>query len=294
MNARKRGLGRGLNTLISQSQQDVNPQQLPEQADKELRSLPIEFLRPGQYQPRKSMAPEALEELAASIARHGIMQPVVARRVGNDQYEIIAGERRWRAAQQAGLDRVPVILRDVSDEDCLALSLIENIQREDLNALEEAVALARLQQEFGLTQQQIADAVGRSRVAVANLLRLLNLQPEVQQWLRDGEIEAGHAKVLLAADGELQVRLAKEVMAKRLSVRQTEQLLKSGLQVPIHNPEKGPSADVKRLQQLLTERFGAEVQIKHSAKGRGALTIRYASLNELDAILDRVKVVADH
>ncbi len=292
MNAKKRGLGRGLNTLISQTKQDVSVRDQQGEQNKDLMVLPVEFLRPGQYQPRKSMVPEALEELAASIAKHGIMQPVVVRQLQGESYEIIAGERRWRAAQQAGLDKVPVLIREVSDQDCLALSLIENIQREDLNAMEEALALYRLQQEFQLTQQQIADSVGRSRVAVANLLRLLNLDPQVQQMLQQGHLDAGHAKALLALSAEEQLRLAKDVVAKQLSVRQTEQLVKSA-QKPKQQVAKPLDPDIKRLESLISERFGAQVVIKHDSKGKGVLSIRYGSLNELDAILDRVKVSAD-
>lgn len=258
-----------------------------------LKQLPIEYLRPGQYQPRKDMHPEALEELAASIKAQGIMQPIVVRPISRasveKSYEIIAGERRWRAAQMAGLQDVPCIIKDVPDEAAIAMALIENIQRENLNPMEEAVALHRLQVEFELTQQQVADAVGKSRVTVTNLLRLMNLNEDVKTLLEHGDIEMGHAKVLLGLQGTDQSVAAKQVVAKGLTVRQTESLVRGWGEKSTKTEKPAKNPDIQRLEGSLSDRLGAKVELKHNAKGKGQLVISYSTLDELDGILDHIK-----
>jgi len=254
---------------------------------------PVEFLQPGQYQPRKDMHPEALEELAASIKVQGIMQPIVVRAISpnsnNTKYEIIAGERRWRAAQMAGLHEVPTIIRDVADEAAIAMALIENIQRENLNPMEEAVALHRLQEEFELTQQQVADAVGKNRVTVTNLLRLMNLNDDVRLMLERGDIEMGHARALLGLQGEHQSEAARTVVAKSFTVRQTEELVRTWHEQKNTAPKPKADPDIQRLETRLSDRLGAKVELKHNAKGKGKLVINYASLDELDGILGHIK-----
>lgn len=296
MSARKRGLGKGLDLLLSTSNNarqrqveedtkaDTNQQTVDDNRG-DLRRLPIEWLRPGKYQPRKDMSAEALEELAHSIEAQGVIQPIVVRAVGDNQFEIIAGERRWRASQQIHLHEVPCLIKNVSDENAVAISLIENIQREDLNAMEEAVALDRLMNEFELTHQQVADAVGKSRTTVTNLLRLNSLDADVKILLEHGDIEMGHARALLALTGEVQAETARSVAAKGLTVRDTEKLVKAVL-----NPKepKAPAKvdpDISRLEQRISERLGAGVKIQQNKKGQGKLVIDYASLDELDAIL---------
>lgn len=296
--AKKRGLGRGLDALLG----DANPE--PAEVDRgitgtqettahraegQLKKLPIEKLRPGRYQPRRDMHPEALEELAASIRQQGIMQPVVVRPLGTE-YEIIAGERRWRAAQLAELEFIPALVRDVSDRDVIALALIENLQREDLNPLEEALALQRLQKEFELTQQQVAEAVGKSRSSITNLLRLLNLHKDVRRLLEHGDLEMGHARALLSLDESKQLEAARQVVAKGMSVRQTEALVRKLLESPVATTSQAPKdPDIRRLEQQLQASLGAAVKIQHSAKGKGKLEIRYTSLAELDGILRHLK-----
>jgi ParB family transcriptional regulator, chromosome partitioning protein len=257
----------------------------------QLLELAVEFLQRGKYQPRRDINAEALEELASSIRTQGVMQPLVVRKVDNEKYEIIAGERRWRAAQQAGLDVVPVIVREVSDEAAIAMALIENIQREDLNAMEESLALLRLQQEFDLTQQQVADAVGKSRSAVTNLMRLASLEPEVQKLLERGDLELGHAKCLLALDGAKQINAARTVAGINMTVRQTEALVKK---IQIGDKSKpdseiSSSPDIKHLEDQISEKIGAPVKIQHSAKGTGKLIFKYNSVDELDGILAHLK-----
>lgn len=293
----KRGLGRGLDALIASSKAaavataGTTEQDSPSTNDGELRHLPIEWLQPGQYQPRKDMAPEALEELAASIKAQGLMQPIVVRPMAAaNQYEIIAGERRWRACQIAQLESIPVIVRDVPDNAAIAMALIENIQREDLNPMEEANALLRLQQEFELTQQEVADAVGKNRVTVANLLRLTKLNDDVKLLLENGDLEMGHARALLGLDGELQSEAAQQVISAALNVRQTEALVRQWQQGKPQKAEpKRPDPDITRLQQVLGDRLGANVEIKHGNKGKGKLVISYSSLDELDGILAHIK-----
>ena len=286
---KKRGLNRGLEALLQGAGSlDMSLTQTVDEQQAELKHLPVEWLHRGQYQPRREMEPEALEELAASIRQHGIMQPVVVRAMGENRYEIIAGERRWRAAQIAELDKVPALVREVDDETTIAMALIENIQREDLNAMEEAMSLQRLQDEFSLTQQQIADIVGKSRSAVANLLRLLQLNEPVRLMLERGDLEMGHARTLLAIPPEMQDAAAREVVAKGLSVRQTEALVRRYQQPKAAIDNKQQDVDVLRLQENLSETIGAKVVISQTAKGKGKLTINYASLEQLEGILQRL------
>jgi len=257
----------------------------------EFQHLPIDVIHPGRYQPRSVFDEDKLEELANSIRAQGVVQPIVVRASGGNEYELIAGERRWRAAQLAGIDEIPAVIRDVSDKVAVALSLIENIQREDLNPLEEAAALRRLIDEFQMTHQEAADAVGRSRAAVSNLLRLLELVQEVKDMVDVRALEMGHARALLSLDEELQVQAAKEVVNKRLSVRETENLVRrllSGNQKKRSGPRMDP--DILRLQNRLGETLGASVRIQHLASGKGKLVISYNSSDEFEGILERLKL----
>ena len=301
MSAKKRGLGRGLDALLSSSkpapsaskEQDTQNvtevvQSTVSATDNPLQTLPIEFLHSGKYQPRKDMSEEALEELASSIRSQGIIQPIVVRPIAHNSYEIIAGERRWRAAQIAKLDAVPCIIKDVPDEAAVAIALIENIQREDLNAMEEAVALNRLLNEFELTHQQVADAVGKSRTTVTNLLRLNNLNSDVKILLEHGDIEMGHARCLLALEGEAQSDAARTAVAKALTVRETEKLVRAILEPAAAKQEHQKDPDVKQLEQQLAENLGAKVEINYNKKGKGKLVISYTNLDELDGILNRI------
>jgi len=294
---KKRGLGRGLDALLGSHQaakntaEDIAVSVDSAKVDGELKELPVEFVQRGKYQPRRDMNQEALEELASSIRAQGVMQPIVVRPVGPDRYEIIAGERRWRASQLAGLDKVPAVVRDVPDDAAVAMALIENIQREDLNPMEEALALARLQKEFDLTHQQIADAVGKSRVTVTNLLRLMSLREDVQRLLEHGDLEMGHARALLSLAPEQQASAAHTVVSKGLSVRQTEALVRRLLE---EKPGADQNAtrfdpDIRRLQESLAEKVGAPVVIQHGAKGKGRLVFTYNSLDELDGILAHIQ-----
>lgn len=286
---KKRGLNRGLEALLQGAGSlDVDLNQASGESTDELQHLPVEWLQRGVYQPRRDLDPEALEELAASVRQHGIMQPIVVRSIGVNRYEIIAGERRWRAAQLAELPNVPALVKDVPDESAIAMALIENIQREDLNAMEEAMALSRLQEEFELTQQQVADAVGKSRSAIANLLRLLQLQEPVRLMLERGDLEMGHARSLLALEADDQAQAAREVVAKGLSVRQTEDLVRRSQQPKAEKDKPSGDADVLRLQEHLSDSLGAKVAIRQNAKGKGQVTIAYASLDQLDGILQRL------
>jgi len=254
-----------------------------------LRYLSVDQLQPGRYQPRKTFDQDALQELANSIQSQGMIQPIVVRRMNNG-YEIIAGERRWRAAQLAGLEEVPVIIRDINDEVALAISLIENIQRQDLNSIEEAVALQRLIDEFQMTHQEVSEAVGKSRAAVTNLIRLLKLNPDVRVLVENGDIEMGHARALLSIEGYQQSEIAKQVASKGLSVRQTESLVRH-LQTPKdEKPSNSTRSDpnILRLQKDLEEKLGAEINIAHTSKGKGKLVIRYNSIDELDGILAHI------
>lgn len=309
MSAKKRGLGRGLDSLLSSSKaardqhetQAADASQSQSAPDKagetgtqapgteQIRNLPIEFIRPGKYQPRLDMRPETLEELANSIKVQGLMQPIVVRPIGPDSYEIIAGERRWRATQLAGLDRIPAVIRKVEDDAAIAMALIENIQRENLNPMEEAMALKRLQDEFELTQQEVADAVGKSRTTVTNLLRLMSLVPEVRTYLEHGDLEMGHARALLGLKEEQQAEAARSVISKGMNVRQTEALVRSLQKGRPSKPANSIDPDVRTLQDDLADRLGTQVQIQHTAAGKGKLILKYNSLDELDGILSHIR-----
>ena len=279
-----KGLGRGLDALLAGSDA---------RAEDELRNLPVERLRPGKYQPRTRMDQDSLAELAASIKAQGVMQPILVRAVdktpGAERYEIVAGERRWRAAQIAGLNEVPVLVRGIPDEQALAMALIENIQRENLNPLEEALGLQRLIDEFGLTHQQAADAVGRSRPAATNLLRLLQLKAAVQDLLMAGKIDMGHARALLPLGAANQVAVAQRIVQKGLSVREAERLVQHLLNPPRKGVEKPVDRDVLRLQEELSDDLGAAVAIRTTKKGAGKVTIEFGSLDQLDGLIARLR-----
>ncbi len=294
MAARKRGLGRGLDALLGSSgtpRPTAKKEESADELDGELRSLPIDLLQRGRYQPRTGMNGDALEELANSIRSQGVVQPIVVRELETPgRYEIIAGERRWRAAQLAGLHEIPAIIRQVPDQAAIAMALIENIQREELNPMEEAQALQRLIDEFSLTHQEAAEAVGRSRAAVSNLLRLLSLNEDVKRLLENGDIEMGHARALLALSGEQQSEAARLVESKRLSVRETERLVRrmvAGSRK--QTAPNSPDPDVRRLQEELAEKLGAPVKVQHTGRGKGRLTIHYNSLEELEGILAHIR-----
>lgn len=281
MALKKRGLGRGLDALLG----DVMSSESEKSQD--LQTLPIEFLKRGQFQPRKDMNPDSLRELADSIKAQGIIQPIVVRSIADDKYEIIAGERRWRAAQLASLQEVPVIIKQIDDRSAMAMALIENIQREDLNALEESEALRGLVDEFGMTHQQVADAIGKSRAMVSNLLRLLDLESEVKTLLANGSLEMGHARALLALDGEKQIEIANKVVNLGATVRATEKIIKDININKTTTPNK-PDTDTLRLQKELTEKTGAKVIINHQQSGKGKLVFNYTSLEELEGIISRI------
>jgi ParB family chromosome partitioning protein len=297
MTTRKRGLGRGLDALLGastaagpapESKEGVAADTSSE--DHDLKKLPVDLVQRGKYQPRKDIEPESLQELADSIRAQGVMQPIVVRPISDRKYEIIAGERRWRATQLAGLDVIPAVVRDVSDEAAMAMALIENIQREDLNPIEEAAALQRLQQEFELTQQEVADAVGKSRSTVANLLRLMTLRDDVRRLVEHGDLEMGHARALLALEGNDQSQAARAVVGRGLSVRQTEALVRKQLaKNDTPAPVRSVDPNIRQLQDDLARRLGARVQIQHSARGKGKLVLAYNSLDELDGILSHIK-----
>ena len=293
MNTKKRKLNRGLDALLGTDLTKKAPAGTAEAStispgDGDLRQLPLEFLQRGKYQPRIDFDEAALQELADSIKAQGVMQPIVVRSIGADRYEIVAGERRWRASQLAALDTIPAIVRDISDETAIAMALIENIQRENLNPLEEARALKRLQIEFDLSQQEVATAVGKSRPVIANLMRLLSLEREVSEMLEHGRIDAGHGKVLLALDGGDQVRAARKVVDSKLSVRQTEALVKAMLAPAVDTAPQRKDPDIDRLERQLSERFGTKVVIENK-NGRGKLVIQYSDLDVLDGILNRIQ-----
>ena len=292
--AQKRKLNRGLEALLGSGLLNTPQGEATQAAPSSdaasatsQNSLPVEKLQRGEFQPRREFDKEALQTLADSITAQGILQPVVVRPLDADRFEILSGERRWRAAQIAGLDHVPVVVKDVTDEAAIAIGLIENIQREDLNPVEEGLGLKRLQDEFGLNQEQVAEAVGRSRSAVANLLRLLHLEKEVLSMLERGELDTGHAKVLLALSGGDQVRAARSVIKKGLSVRQTEALVK-GWSTP-DQPPVAPDPNISRLEKDLSTRLGAKVRIQHQQNGRGRLEVHYTSLDELDGVLKKIQ-----
>ena len=299
----KRKLGKGLDVLLSRGSTETmasllgtpkdRTTQPPQGAEKggDLKNIPIELIQRGKYQPRTDMHEEALEELAASIRAQGVMQPIVVRPISSDKYEIIAGERRWRASQIAGIDTIPAIIKTVGDEAAIAMSLIENIQRENLNPIEEAMALKRLQDEFELTQQQVADAVGKSRATVTNLMRLIGLSIDVRRMLEHGDLEMGHARALLSLPNTHQSEAARSVVGKGLSVRQTESLVRRLIAEAGSNSSATPKLvdpDINNLEEGLAGKLGAKVMIQHTAKGKGRLVVKYNSLDELDGILSHI------
>lgn len=287
MAAKKRGLGKGLDALLGTH--SFSPD-TTENNQETLKQIPVDLLQRGKYQPRHDMHSEALEELAQSISKQGVIQPIIVRPIAGNKYEIIAGERRWRASQLVGLDTIPALIRNVPDDTAVAMSLIENIQRENLNPIEEAMALQRLQQEFGLTQQLVAEAVGKSRSTVTNLLRLTSLSEAVKRLLEHGDLEMGHARALLSLSGEKQISTARLVVAKGLSVRQTEALVRK-IQTEKEQTETlvKINPDVKALEQRLSERLGAKVIVQSNVKGKGKLVVHYNSLDELDGILAHIR-----
>ncbi len=288
---KSKGLGRGLDALLGGSSDFTELVDLTNSSGT-LLSLPLAQLQAGKYQPRTRMDEEALNELAASIKVQGVMQPILVRSIGSDQYEIIAGERRYRAAQIAELEQVPVLVKDVNDQAAAAMALIENIQREDLNPLEEAQGIQRLIHDFDFTHEQAAQAVGRSRSAVSNLLRLINLAKPVQTMLMAGDIDMGHARALLAVDAALQIRLANQIVAKRMSVRDAEKLVnQTTAEQSLQNiPRiKEKSRDIARLEEELSDALATQVTFKHGSKGSGKMIIDYASLDVLEDLLVRLR-----
>ena len=282
-----KGLGRGLDALLLSGEEDV------QKNEGTLQTLLVSELQPGKYQPRSIIQEEALHALSQSILKQGVMQPIIVRPVGNNQYEIIAGERRWRAAKLANLSEVPVIIKNIPDESALAMALIENIQREDLNPLEEAIGIKRLIDEFNMTHEEAADAVGKSRVTVSNLLRLLTLTKPVQDRLLSGKIDMGHARALIGLEGSQQIMLCEEVIQKNLSVREVEALVKN-LQnsYKIDSQKTSPkkiNADVRQLEESLAETLGASVTIDAKKNGSGILKVHYRNLEQLDEILKKIK-----
>lgn len=289
MGMKKRGLGRGLDALLGVAELPLDLGET--KAKEELRRLPLDQIRRGKYQPRLDMNPEALEELADSIRAQGIIQPVVVRPTDDNAFELIAGERRWRAAQMAGLDEIPAVVRDVPDQAAVAMALIENIQRENLNPIEEANALQRLIHEFGMTHQEASQAVGRSRTSVTNLLRLLTLDEKVRRFVENGDLEMGHARALIGLEGELQRKAAQVVIQQGLSARETERLARRMQEAPSFKRSKEAplDPDIHRLQEELAERLGAVVRFQHTSSGGGKLLIHYHSIDELDGILAHIK-----
>ena len=285
--AKPKGLGRGLDALLSNTDEDTPKN------EGSLQTLSISDLKPGKYQPRSIMQEEALHALSQSILKQGVMQPIIVRPIGNNQYEIIAGERRWRAAKLANLNEVPVIIKNIPDESALAMALIENIQREDLNPLEEAIGIKRLIDEFNMTHEEAADAVGKSRVTVSNLLRLLTLTKPVQDRLLSGKIDMGHARALIGLEGSQQIMLCEEAIQKNLSVREVEALVKNlqnsyKTDKPTSSPKK-TNADVRQLEESLAETLGASVTIDAKKNGSGVLKVHYRNLEQLDEILKKIK-----
>ncbi|ENU79984.1 hypothetical protein F975_01736 [Acinetobacter sp. ANC 3789] len=290
MSVRKRGLakGRGLDALLGSIQKEKLKIEQQAHDHGQLKNIDVNLLKRGEYQPRRFMNEEALQELAASIEKHGVMQPIVIRPVDDERYpyEIIAGERRWRAAQLAGLTEIPAIVREMNDQVAIALALIENIQRQDLNPIDQAMALQRFHEEFGLSHQEIADTVGKARTTISNLLRLLTLAEPVKELMQTGILDMGHARAILTLKAKDQERIADIVIEKSLSVRQTEQLVREFNTPKNEKVKPVPSPDLEQLTQKLSERFNANVQIDHNQQGKGKLVIHYHSLDELDGILN--------
>ena len=294
MAAKKNPLGRNLSSMLSKSalQHAVENAESGSSSRDALKQLPLDLITPGPYQPRSIFDKDRLEELAESIRHQGVIQPVVVREMGDKQYQLIAGERRWRAAQLAGIEKIPAIIRNVPDEIAIAMALVENIQREDLNPIEEATALKRLVMEFQMTHQEAGDAVGRSRSSVSNLLRLLELSEEVRELVDARHLEMGHARALLTLDASMQARAAREVVGKRLSVRETEHLVRRMKNPPQRNtPTVDP--DIRRLQDKLSEKLCAKVKLQHNAKGKGKMVIAYNSADELEGILEQMGLKED-
>lgn len=307
MAAKRRSLGKGLDALLAgaastraesegaEPDGDLGTKAGAEAVTEQkgpLRQLPLDQLERSPYQPRRDFDAGALEELADSIRAQGVMQPIIVRPLGDRRYEIVAGERRWRAAQLAQLDAVPALVRDIPDKGAMAMALIENIQREDLNPMEEAIAMERLQSEFELTQQEVARAVGKSRSAVANLLRLMTLEPEVRLLLERRDLDMGHARCLVGLEREQQCASAREIVARELSVRQAEALVRRLQQQKQQTAAQAPAPadpDIRRLQNELGEKLGARVQIDHKASGKGRVVLNYNSLDELDGILAHIQ-----
>lgn len=290
MTVKKRGLakGRGLDALLGSIQKEKLQLEVQALDHGQLKQIDVTQLKRGTYQPRRFINEQDLQELAASIKKHGVMQPIVIRPVDDEEfaYEIIAGERRWRAAQLAGLTEIPAIVRDLTDQVAIALALIENIQRQDLNPIDQALALQRFHEEFGLSHQEIADTVGKARTTVSNLLRLLSLEEEIKELMQQGQIDMGHARAILTMKAKDQLQIAKIVIEKSLSVRQTEQLVRDWNE-PKQEKSKDPQApDVQQLTQKLSERFSASVKLDYNKQGKGKLVISYNSLDELDGILN--------
>ena len=277
-----KGLGRGLDALLGGNGED-------DEERGELQTLAIDVLRPGKYQPRTRMDPGSLDELAASIRNRGIMQPIMVRPLDGGDYEIIAGERRWRAAQIAGLGAVPCLVREIPDEAALAMSLIENIQRENLNPLEEAAGIQRLIDEFDMTHQQAADAVGRSRPAASNLLRLLQLAEPVQELLMAGDLDMGHARALLPLDGARQIQFGNRIAARQLSVREAEKLVQNEIEPRVRPAPQPPDRDLLALEEEIADAVGATVKIRANRRGAGSISLHFASLDQLDGLLERLR-----
>lgn len=294
--AEKNRLNKGLDFLLSTGSVSVEKEDKAQAHENkgngdDMRNIPVDLIQRGKYQPRIDIDNDSLSELAASIEKQGIIQPIVIRPISSDKYEIIAGERRWRASQLAGFHEIPAIIKPVDDESAIAMSLIENIQREDLNPIEEAFALGRLQEEFNLTQQEVADAVGKSRTTVTNLLRLINLSEGVRKMLETRILEMGHARALLSLSPTEQHSVAKIVVSKHLSVRQTEELVRrtTAVKNPGSTKQREGSSDIKSLETKLSEKIGANVSIKHTVKGKGQLVISYNGLDELEGILNHIR-----
>lgn len=290
MSSKKRGLGRGLDALLGLGAEHLA---VEETNGDQLKSVPLDLIQRGQYQPRLDMKDETLQELADSIRAQGVVQPIVIRPLGDGgRYELIAGERRWRASLLAGFATIPAIIRRVSDAQAMSIALIENIQREQLNPMEEALALDRLIREFDMTHQQVAEAIGRSRAAVSNLLRLLDLDPSCRAMVENGDLEMGHARALLGLNGQIQVDCARRIATAGMSVREAEALVRrlrgDGAQPP-GKSARPQDPNIRDLETTLAERLGANVAIRHGTAGRGTLTIRYTSLDELDGILAHIK-----
>ncbi|AUX87708.1 ParB/RepB/Spo0J family partition protein [Acinetobacter tandoii] len=290
MTLKKRGLakGRGLDALLGSIQKEKLQLEVQALDHGQLKQIDVNLLRRGEYQPRRFIQENDLQELAASIKKHGVMQPIVIRPIADEEYpyEIIAGERRWRAAQLAGLTEIPALVRDLNDQVAIALALIENIQRQDLNPIDQALALQRFHDEFGLSHQEIADTVGKARTTVSNLLRLLTLAESVKDLMQQGQLDMGHARAILTLKAKEQIKVAELVIAKSLSVRQTEQLVRDLTAPKTEKAKTDIAPDLQQLTQRLAERFSADVKIDHNKQGKGKLVIHYHSLDELDGILN--------